>query len=72
MSDYRCSVCGAEAYYDGRCGDGPVLTCGCDQGPWVDEGSRGGYHSNPRGATPVKSGDYHNPNNPWYDWAPRC
>ncbi len=28
---YVCGECGAPAYYDGRCGDGPVLTCGCDQ-----------------------------------------
>ena len=28
---YSCSHCGAEAYFDGRCGDGPVLVCGCDR-----------------------------------------
>lgn len=28
--DYFCSCCGASAYYDGRCGDGPILMCGCD------------------------------------------
>lgn len=28
---YVCSYCGAAAYYDGRCGDGPVLVCGCDR-----------------------------------------
>jgi hypothetical protein len=31
MSNYVCSYCGAAAYYDGRCGDGPVLMCGCDK-----------------------------------------
>jgi hypothetical protein len=32
-------LCGASAYYDGRCGDGPILMCGCDkQKKWyVDE-----------------------------------
>ena len=30
-NNYVCSRCGASAYYDGRCGDGPVLTCGCDK-----------------------------------------
>lgn len=34
MSEYVCSRCGASCYYDGRCGDGPILTCGCDsEGP---------------------------------------
>lgn len=37
-----CSICGTEAYYDGRCGDGPILTCSCANGEWVDDG-RGGY-----------------------------
>ncbi len=31
MSNYVCSECGAAAYYDGRCGDGPILMCGCDK-----------------------------------------
>jgi len=31
MSNYVCSYCGKGAYYDGRCGDGPVLMCGCDK-----------------------------------------
>lgn len=26
-----CSKCSKDAYYDGRCGDGPVLMCGCDK-----------------------------------------
>jgi len=54
MSEWVCSVCGEAAYYDGRCGDGPVLVCGCDKGEWVDEGNRGGYYINPTGAKPVK------------------
>ncbi len=56
MSGYSCSVCGASAYYDGRCGDGPILTCGCDKrgGRWVNDG-RGGYHTNPSNAQPVES-----------------
>ncbi len=29
MSDYECSTCGSSAYYDGRCGDGPILMCNC-------------------------------------------
>lgn len=51
---HKCSVCGAAAFYDGRMGDGPVLVCGCDQGPWVNDG-RGGYVSNPRNAQPVEN-----------------
>ena len=31
MSTYVCSLCGAGAYHDGRCGDGPILMCGCDK-----------------------------------------
>ncbi len=48
-----CSVCGEEAYYDGRCGDGPVLLCDCDKGTWIDDG-RGGYYDNPTGAKPIR------------------
>jgi len=54
MSQYYCNRCGAAAYYDGRCGDGPILTCGCSEsGTWVDDG-RGGYWSNPDNAQPVE------------------
>lgn len=31
--DYVCSYCGASASYDGRCGDGPYLTCGHESAP---------------------------------------
>ena len=56
MSNYSCSICGKEAYYDGRCGDGPILMCGCDKRGqrWVNDG-RGGYYTNPSGAEPVQS-----------------
>ena len=55
MSDYKCPNCGAAAYNDGRMGDGPILTCGCDKRgqQWVDDG-RGGYYTNPTGIKPVK------------------
>jgi len=52
MTDYCCSACGAEAYFDGRCGDGPVLLCGCDRGEWVDDG-RGGFNW-PTGAKAIR------------------
>lgn len=58
MSNYVCSVCGAGAYYDGRCGDGPVLMCNCDKGRWIDDG-RGGYYDNPTGAQAVPSDSYY-------------
>ncbi len=61
MSNYICSRCGKSAYYDGRCGDGPILLCGCDKGPWVDDG-RGGYHY-PTGAEPIQEQDA--PRAPW-------
>ena len=53
MSNYVCSHCGAGAFYDGRCGDGPVLMCNCDKGQWIDDG-RGGYYDNPTGAKPIE------------------
>jgi Protein of unknown function (DUF2934) len=28
-TNYVCSRCGSGAYFDGRCGDGPILMCGC-------------------------------------------
>ena len=56
MAHLVCSVCGAAAYYDGRCGDSAVLTCGCDRrGPWIDDG-RGGYYDNPDHARPINVG----------------
>lgn len=42
MAKYHCNQCGAAAYYDGRCGDGPVLLCGCDRRGPVAYDSRGG------------------------------
>jgi len=69
MMIYVCSSCGEEAYYDGRCGDGPILMCGCDKrsGQTVDEGSRGSYQTNPSGAKPVekKEWDQYNPDDSW-------
>ena len=40
--NWACSRCGQFAYYDGRCGDGPVLLCGCDEIGPVMEDTRGG------------------------------
>lgn len=56
MRDFVCSACGSAAYFDGRCGDGPVLTCGCDRrgSRFVDDG-RGGYLTNPTNAHPAKA-----------------
>jgi hypothetical protein len=73
MSNYVCSNCGAAAYYDGRCGDGPVLMCGCDKRGrrYVNEGSRGGYYTNPSGATPVEGEAYTGDNGDGFDYADR-
>ena len=39
---YKCSQCGADTYYDGRCGDPPILICGCDEiGPTYYDGRCG-------------------------------
>jgi len=66
MSNYCCSHCGAAAYYDGRCGDGPILMCGCDKRGrrWVNDG-RGGYYTNPSGAQPVEGENYNNDDGYW-------
>jgi hypothetical protein len=55
-NDYVCRHCGKPAYYDGRMGDGPILTCGCDKGQWINDG-RGGFYDNPTGAKPVQKRD---------------
>ncbi len=53
MSEYVCNTCGASAYYDGRCGDGPVLTCNCrNRGRTVNEGNRGSYRDTDARAVP--------------------
>lgn len=63
MSNYVCSNCGSAAYYDGRCGDGPVLMCNCAKrgSRKVDEGSRGIWYTNPSGAEPVENESYNDP-----------
>ena len=53
MAKKYCSECGAETYFDGRNGDPHILLCGCNRVEWIDEGSRGGYYTNPRNARPV-------------------
>jgi len=69
MSSHVCSNCGAPAYYDGRCGDGPVLTCGCDRrgSRWINDG-RGGYMSNPSGARPVEGENWNDGRDPDDYW----
>ncbi len=69
MNDYVCSRCGAKAFYDGRCGDGPVLMCGCDRkgSVYVQDG-RGGYWTNPTQAQPVKEDDYSDGRDPDDYW----
>lgn len=67
MSDYRCSHCGAPASYDGRCGDGPYLTCSCVSArntKWVNDG-RGGYTVNRYDAKPIPSEYY---DSSWDEW----
>lgn len=68
MSSYSCSNCGASAYYDGRCGDGPILMCGCDKrgARWINDG-RGGYYTNPSGAEPVPSDNNPAAHDPYWD-----
>ena len=28
---WKCSKCNTSCYYDGRCGDGPILMCNCNE-----------------------------------------
>lgn len=67
-NNYVCNSCGTSAYYDGRCGDGPILMCGCDKrgSVWVNDG-RGGYYTNPTNAQPIESENYYNPQPNPYD-----
>lgn len=58
--NYTCSECGASCYYDGRCGDGPILTCGCDKkGPRLKDSRMGSVdHYYPKAtAKPVNQDD---------------
>lgn len=74
-NNYVCSNCGKAAFYDGRCGDGAVLVCGCDKrgSEWINDG-RGGYHTNPSNAHPVQAGnessdnDRYNNDPEYRDW----
>lgn len=61
FNNYVCSNCGERCYYDGRCGDGPVLYCKCaapENSYWVSEGSRGGYTEHLNGAHPIPAHEY--------------
>jgi hypothetical protein len=45
-TNYVCYICGMRAYYDGRCGDGPITMCGCGRGnaiPASEYTGRGWY-----------------------------
>lgn len=47
MTNYACPICGTPAYYDGRCGDGPILVCKCrHRGPAVRDRDGGTYYPN--------------------------
>lgn len=71
MTQYCCSSCGKPAFHDGRCGDGPILMCRCDERgrQWIDDG-RGGYWSNPTNAKPVEA-PYYSEADEWDDWLNR-
>lgn len=69
MNDYVCNRCGAKAFYDGRCGDGPILTCGCDKRGSVYVKDRGGgYWTNPTNAQPVQQDEYSDGRDPDDYW----
>lgn len=55
MSDYKCSRCGAPAYYDAEYKRGPTLLCSCAQRGkrWVGVGLSGGGHWLPANAIPI-------------------
>lgn len=53
---YVCSYCGEKAFFDGRCGDGPVLLCGHgDTGDW----DRGTYQQG--SGRPIRASEYKGP-----------
>lgn len=55
MRKWVCSKCEKDAFYDGRCGDSPVLVCGCDRvgRKYIPDRCGMGYYTNPSGAEPV-------------------
>lgn len=60
----KCSNCGQECYYDGRCGDGPVLICKCTKRKrWINDG-RGGYEVYANDAHPIEDDEWDG----WGDW----
>ncbi len=73
MKDYVCNRCGAAAYYDGRCGDGPVLICGCDKRGRSYIDTRGGAPERiwPNGADAVPREDYEGYDEDWAHFANR-
>lgn len=59
MEEYVCSQCGKPAYYDGRCGDGPILMCNCaKKGPYYYDGRCGDGPVSLSDAKPVKVGGW--------------
>jgi hypothetical protein len=71
MATYACNECGALAYFDGRCGDGPVLLCGCDRkGPVAYDsrigGGRGNAYHPAATARPVEVDSDYKPPRPRY------
>jgi len=52
---YVCSCCGDPAYYDGRCGDGPVLTCPCSKRMKFIPDRGGGFYVPENNAKPIPS-----------------
>ncbi len=56
--EYVCSNCGNPAYYDGRCGDGPVLVCECSKRKrWINDG-RGGFEVYENNARPIAKNNF--------------
>lgn len=67
---YVCNICGSAAYFDGRLGDGPILTCGCKRlfsGPLITDTRCGTvtYSANAMGAAPVESDGVLDPDLVW-------
>lgn len=55
---YVCSNCGEPCYYDGRCGDDPVLICDCiKESYWIND-RIGGYFVYKNNAHPVTWEEY--------------
>jgi len=58
IEPYVCSECGEPCYFDGRCGDGPVLYCKCGREGYNVPDRIGFYFQPYNNAKPIPLSEY--------------